>query len=55
MASLNEDSMAGVDDSGYRPPQSKGCLSDFQSDSTNTSNMLDGLKQEFAEEDMPNL
>ena len=52
MASLGEDSMAGIDDSGYKPPVSKGGLSEIESESSNSSmNILDGLKREFAEEE----
>ena len=51
MASLNEDSMANIDDSGYKPPTAKGSQQ-FRSGTTqedssdmNEENMLDGLKQ----------
>ena len=49
MASLGDSSMAGIDDSGYRPPASKGGMSEI-SESSDTSNLLDGLKKEFAQE-----
>jgi len=43
MASLNDNSMAGVDDSGYKIPAVAGKTSTQPED----GNMLDGLKEEL--------